>query len=660
MKKIPELLAPCGDFDALVSAIANGADAVYLGLDIFNARIRAKNFTKEELPKIVQLAHAHDVRVYVTLNTQLYDKELSQMLSYVNEMWVSGVDALIVADLGVASLIKKFYPYFEIHASTQCTVHNLDGLTFLNERLGFSRVVLARELPKQSIEYISQNGKAETEIFVHGAHCMSVSGQCLMSYAMGGRSGNRGECAQPCRLPYKIAGKNGYFLSLKDMSLAGHIREIINSGTASLKIEGRMKNDTYVGGTVAIYRRLLDEARNATNDEKQTLEGLFSRQGFTDGYYTSSITSKMLGIRTEENKEKTNSIRAEGKELKKVPVSLYARLIEGQRAELTISRDGISATAYGDIVQGAINAPLSEQDIKKSLSKLGSTPYEVKDLKIEKSDNIMLRVSSLNALRREAYELFVCTGRDGKECSYKHGKHSFKLPKIKTAVFSRVEQIPKNKDFFDIIYIYADRYSSGFGINGIYLPPVILDNEWGEIEKHLVRARQDGVKYALASNIGQIKRLSELGFEIMADFRFNVFNAPCIELLLDSGVSNVVLSPELTLPQVNDLEGVSVIVYGKIPVMTMHKCVLKDTVGCDKCAGTIQDRQGASFYAEGVFGHRCVIYNSVPIYMADRLERLKGHSHHFIFTNESASECYEIIKAYQNGSEPRGNIKRIK
>ncbi len=659
-KELPELLAPCGDSSVLECAIANGADAIYLGLDIFNARIRAKNFTLEELPQVVAVAHAHEVKVYVTLNTQLYDKELSQMLEYVGSLYECGVDALIVADLGVASLIKEHYSDFEIHASTQCTVHNIDGANFLADTLGFKRVVLARELPKKEIEYISQGARAETEIFVHGAHCMSVSGQCLMSYAMGGRSGNRGECAQPCRMQYKIAEKSAYHLSLKDMSLSSHIPEIIKSGTASLKIEGRMKNSDYVGGTVAIYRKLLDENRNATSTEKQMLEGLFSRQGFTDGYFTSNINSKMLGIRTSENKEASRNVSIPLKSLKKAPISLFARLIVGNRAELTITNDKKSVTVYGDMVQEAINAPLSKQDIEKSLSKFGNTPYEVTQIEIEKSDSIMLRVSSLNALRRTAYEQFIASGKEKRVCTYEGKGHNFNLPKIRTAVFSQPEQIPQNKDYFDIVYIYADRYKKGCGANGIYLPPVILDSEWGEIDTLLKKARADGIKYALASNIGQISRLTAQGFEIMADFRFNVFNAPCVEYLLQNGLSNVILSPELTLPQITDLAGVSTIVYGKIPVMTTHKCILKDTVGCEKCKGILKDRQNAQLYAEGIFGHRNIIYNSVPIYMADRQDKLRGHSWHFIFTNEGQRECYEIIEAYKHKKEPSTSVKRIK
>ena len=257
---LPELLAPAKDAQALKSAIASGADAVYFGTDLFNARMRANNFNLDEAREAIRLCHAHGVKAFVTLNIAILDREIPQMLEYVASLYESGVDALIVSDIGAMRLIKESFPDLEIHASTQASVHNTDGVRAL-ENVGCARVVVARELDKESIKEICDSVSAEIEMFVHGAHCMSVSGQCLMSYAMGGRSGNRGECAQPCRLPYKTACRNAYPLSLKDMSLCTLINEIIDTGAASLKIEGRMKNAEYVGGTVKIWRELLDAQR---------------------------------------------------------------------------------------------------------------------------------------------------------------------------------------------------------------------------------------------------------------------------------------------------------------------------------------------------------------------------------------------------------------
>ena len=657
-----ELLAPAGDMDALKAAIANGAGAIYLGLDAFNARIRAKNFTRENLGEAITLAHAHGVKVFVTLNTEIYDREISALLDTVSFLWMSGVDALIVADFGITSLLRERFPDFEIHASTQSSAHNLDGVELLNSTLGFSRVVVARELDKENIEYITKNAPCEIEVFIHGAHCMSVSGQCLMSYAMGGRSGNRGECAQPCRLPYKICGKSGYHLSLKDMSLSSHITELLESGVASLKVEGRMKGASYVGGTIGILSALLREKRNATGKERQRLEALFSRQGFSDGYFTGRIDKSMLGIRTEENKASTEQVsEKEAAPLQKVPVDLFAEFIIGQRAKLTIVRKDKSATVYGDIVEEAINAPISREDIAKSLSKLGQTPYTASEIHIEKSESVMVRVSSLNALRRSAVLALDAAMRKEIKTEYKQRSRGFSLPRRKTAVFFNPYAIPKNSGYFDVIFVPLWEYKRDTVANGIYMPPVIFDSEWEQVESALNEAYKNGVRYALVSNIGQVSRLKKMGFDITADFRFNVFNAPCVDYLMGLGFNGVILSPELTLPQINDLKGASVIVYGKIPVMTTHKCVLKDTVGCDRCRGYLEDRQGAKFFTLGLKdGHRNIIFNSVPVYMADRSEQISSNNPHFIFTDESEAEAYTVIEAYKRGSAPDFNVKRIK
>ncbi len=660
MKKSIELLAPAGDMEALISAISSGANAVYLGVEDFNARKRAKNFTLESVKDAIYLCHAHDVKAYVTLNTALFDKELSLALDTALTLWNMGVDGFIVADLGLASLIKEKYPQIEIHASTQCTVHNLDGANFLARELGFSRIVLARELDRENIKYISQNAKAETEMFVHGAHCMSVSGQCLLSYAMGGRSGNRGECAQPCRLPYQIGNKSGYPLSLKDMSLAGHITEIYNSGVASLKIEGRMKGKDYVGGTVAVWRELLDSQRNATKKEFETLGALFSRQGFTDGYYTCRIDKNMLGVRTDENK--AQSIKSKASEeltLKKPSIDMSACLIIGERARLTVTLDKKQATVLGDLVEEAKTAPMTKEDVSVSLSKLGNTPFTLGKLDLEMSEGIMIRKSSLNALRREAIDKLLNPNASVEK--REHGDHSVKAPKkIKTALFSREEQIPSNKDYFDIVFLYLDRIGSKTGANGLCLPPVIFDSQWADIEAMLEGAKKIGIEYALITNVGQIERVKKYGFKLVFDYRLNVFNGPCVDFLTRQGCENIILSPELTLAQARDYKGFGLVVYGKIPVMTTHKCVIKDTVGCDSCNTYIKDRQGARMYAEGIFGHLNIIYNSVPVYMADKWESVCNHSQHFIFTDEDKKECEEIIEAYKKREAPRGAFRRIK
>lgn len=657
--KLPELLAPAGDMSALKSAIASGADAIYFGTDLFNARMRANNFSLDQACEAIALCHAHGVKAFVTLNISLYNRELAQMLKYVSVLYENGVDALIVADIGAMRVIKRYFPSLEIHASTQASAHNLDGVLAL-EKLGCKRVVVARELDKESISYICNRSEAEIEIFVHGAHCMSASGQCLMSYTMGGRSGNRGECAQPCRLPYKAGTKTAYPLSLKDMSLAAHISEIIDTGASSLKIEGRMKSADYVGGAVEIWRELLDKKQNATRAHMARLEGLFSRQGFSDGYFTSEIDENMLGVRSEENKAQTKDIRVVTKELQKPLLDMYASFIAGEKAYLCVSDGKRKECVYGDIVEEAISQPMSTDALAKNLSKLGTTPYALGKLEIEKSDNIMVRNSALNDLRRRAVKKMLFYTREKTDAEYTPQGAVKEARCLRSALFSKPEQIPENADYFDRIYVYADRYESGCGANGICIPPVVLDKEWEQIEQKMAQARADGLKYALVSNIGQIERAKKHNFVLCADYRFNSFNAECVNYLYSLGFDDVILSPELSIPQARDMAGASIVAYGCLPVMTTHKCVLKDYVGCEKCCGFIADRTGARLFCEGIFGHRNLIYNSVPIYMADRAEELRAFSWHFIFSSEEKSECYDIIEAYKKKSPTLKKIRRIK
>lgn len=316
-----ELLAPCGSPDALHAAISAGADAVYLGTTLFNARMNAKNFDRGALVEAVKEAHSAGVRVYVTMNTTLLDRQMKDALIQTEFLYKSGVDALIVADLGYAKKVKELFPDFPLHASTQASGHNLAAAKFLHE-LGFSRMVCARELTKVNIAYLAANSPIPIEMFIHGAICVSASGQCLFSAFLGGRSGNRGECAQPCRMQY-----NGrYPLSLKDMCLAGHVTEILEMGVRSLKIEGRMKSPDYVRGVVSVYRRLLDERRNADDREIKFLSDLFSREGFTDGYFTGN-KSNMNGVRSDADKNTTKNLSLSHNEnkIKREPIEINDR-----------------------------------------------------------------------------------------------------------------------------------------------------------------------------------------------------------------------------------------------------------------------------------------------------------------------------------------------
>ncbi|MBQ2708277.1 MAG: U32 family peptidase, partial [Clostridia bacterium] len=373
--------------------------------------MNAKNFAGDSLREAIDKCRTHGVRTNITLNTLVHNREMRDVLAAVEELYILGADALIVADLGAAALIRKYFPDLELHASTQAAGHNTDAARTLAE-LGFSRMVAARELSFGDLGTLCRNSPIETEMFIHGAICVSQSGQCLASSLIGGRSGNRGECAQPCRLPYRKCGakaKDTYALSIKDMCLASHITEILSLGVASLKIEGRMKSPDYVYGVTSIYRRLLDERRNASSEELAELRALFSRSGFTDGYFTKKIGREMLGIRTDADKADTAAgtkpadYAALAKNRRR-PLSLSLTLAAGKPAALTVQSGALSASAEGAVPDAAKTCPLTVETVTKNLTKLGNTPFFAEHVDVKLEDGLMLPVSALNALRRDAVD----------------------------------------------------------------------------------------------------------------------------------------------------------------------------------------------------------------------------------------------------------------
>lgn len=674
---IPELLAPAGSLDSLKAAIAAGADAVYFGGGDFNARINAKNFTNDEIAEAIALLHSCGRKAYITLNTLVHDREMDSYLRFAEFVYKAGADALIVADLGGAMAIRRHLPELELHASTQMSGHNVAQAKLLSE-CGFSRMVCARELPKEDIDHLVKNSPIEIEAFVHGALCVCHSGQCLFSSLVGGRSGNRGECAQPCRLPYKTdAGDQSYPLSLKDLSLAEHITELINSGVHSLKIEGRMKSPEYVYGVVRAFRTLLDEHKNATTSEMSNLAKVFSRGGFTDGYYKRKIDSSMLGIRSDEEKQisriaLTSSEKIDAVVVKKQEISALAIIKADNPISLSLSCGDICVTAYGQIPDKAINAPITAEGAEKNLSKLGATPFVLSKFEADIDADLIVPISALNFLRREACEMLENALRRNEKTKIGFDKY-IPLPpdgEKRTAITARfysADQITRSaREFFDIIYLPLQSYSGE--CEGILLPPVIFDSELQKIEKILIQAKKMGAKYALVGNLGALELAKKHGFAVHGDFRFNAYNNESVAKLEKLGVENIILSPELTLPQIRDVKGdIATVVYGRIPLMLLEKCVVSEVANCNICAqntATITDRKGVSFPVLREYEHRNTVYNSAPTYMADReseLVRSKITNRHFIFSIESANEVDSVISAYRDHTLISNNqkIRRI-
>ena len=685
---LPELLCPAGSTEALYAAVLGGADAVYIGGKRFGARAFAKNFELSEIQDAAVFCHLHGVKLFVTVNTLIYDRELEEAYAYCRELYEIGVDALIVCDLGLISLIRERLPDFELHASTQMGIHNTAGADFAYS-LGLTRAVLARECSEGDIEKICKSSLAECEVFVHGALCVCHSGQCLFSSMVGGRSGNRGECAQPCRLPFG----RGYPLSLKDLSLAKHIPKLIDMGVASLKIEGRMKSPDYVYGVTRIFRALLDERRAATDAEMRELSEIFSRGGFTDGYFKAKLSSKMTGVRSDADKQITKEksglefgvirrkIAVEAKIKLGEPSRLCASLCVKERCGKEIKR--ISVEVQGKEAEPARSSPLAEDSVAERLMKLGGSPFMLdrEDIKLEIDEGVNLSPSELNSLRRSAVAQlterlalpiraretaalnldFAKINREGRAAS----------PVLNTAVIYSGENCREllfalPKDYFDTVFLPLDAFFADYSLDceglGVAIPPIIMESEWEKTLCELSSVHELGVKYALVSNVGQIEIALKLGFLPIGDFRLNISNRKSYALIREAGVERSLLSPELTLPMARDIGG-GVIVQGRMPLMITERCFISENFGCDKCASAVlTDRYGEKFPIMRCYRHRNQIFNSQYTYMGDKVRELDaaGVFHrHFIFSTERADEAKKMMDSYKKGEQRNAKTRRI-
>ncbi|MBE6577946.1 MAG: U32 family peptidase [Ruminococcaceae bacterium] len=668
-RALPELLAPAGSYRALQAAIDGGADAIYMGGAAFNARINAKNFTPDELRRGISLAHEYGAKVYITANTLIYDRELDDFLRACEDAYLCGADALIVADVGAASEIKKRIP-IELHASTQVSGHGAYASRILADA-GFSRMVCAREMCAEDIRAFIDNSPLEAEVFVHGALCVCHSGQCLFSSLVGGRSGNRGECAQPCRLPYKgVSGKEQYALSLKDLSLAMHVPNLIEMGVCSLKIEGRMKSPEYVREVTRIWRALLDQRRAATYEDMRQLDAVFSRSGFTDGYFVKKIGRSMLGVRSEEQKKESRALSTFERIERKIPIDMKMTVREGIPVTLTITRrDNLkSVSVSGNVPEAARTAPIDKDTVRRSLLKLGDTPYVAQNVDIELDEGLMLPISSLNALRRSAVEALCERAEQRVTNTAQKSKPKSKRTVTRVAMFYEPESIPESAyGYFDVIYTPLEKYTGS--TNGVALPPVIFDSEREAVRRMLADAKEKGAQHVLVGNLGHLDLVENSGLCVHGDLRLNVTNASTASRIEEMGIEDVILSPELGAAQMRDIGGKTyAFVYGRAPLMVTEKCVGKECGGCVACEDgktCLTDRKGIKFPVRRTFEHRSIIFNSVPFYMADKADVLRSNGlsmQFFVFSVESKKEAAEIIEAYKKKTPPKNPtaVKRIK
>lgn len=648
-----ELLAPAGSFDALKAAVSTGADAVYFGGNTLNARVFGKNFTDEEIIEAADYCKTFGVKSYLTLNTLVSDNELKKIIPFLKTVNDSNVTAVIVQDLGLASLIKNVAPDLPIHASTQMTIHNLNGVKQA-EKLGFSRVVLSRELPESELKYISKNSPLELEAFIHGALCMCYSGQCYMSSVIGERSGNRGKCAQPCRKKYGA----GFELSLKDLCMADNFVNFIETGIHSLKIEGRMKSPEYVSGVVSVYRKLIDENRNATKDEIRFLADLFSRDGFTNDYFCDRPSKKMFGIRTEKDKEKTKEISHITEE-RKIDVSLHfiAKLNENMKLVMSTGEKEVSVESEPPFV--AQNRAVSAEDCEKQLGKFGDTIFKLSYFTANIDDNLFIPMGALNNIRRECTKRLENALKEKEHRAFCDADLSIDEEKQKNdivAMCQTEEQALAVGEFVSEIRMPITKIKENYHNKTVaVLPEIIFDREMPEIKRMLESCKKMGINEVVCGNIGQIEWCREQGFDVHGDTGLNLFNSLSLQKSKEMGLKSVVMSFEANSGQMRDMKKplpVYSFAYGRYPVMIIENCLMKNRGECIDFKGysTLKDETGRELPVFCRFPHRNTIYNAVPLYMGDKQGELPNCGKLFCFTTESGEEAMEIFKMYENKS----------
>lgn len=664
MYEKPEILAPAGSMESVYAAVRCGADAVYIGGSRFSARANAVNFSDTELAEAIDYCHLHNVRIYQAVNTLVFDSELEDFLSAARLSAEAGVDAFIVQDMGAAKMLRQALPHMKLNASTQMSIHTKEG-ALLAKECGFSRVVVSREL---SLEQIGEICRADIEVeaFVHGALCMSVSGQCYMSAMIGSRSADRGLCAQACRLPFSaVKGENRCDLSLKDLSLVQHINELKEAGVRSLKIEGRMKRAEYVAAAVTACRAAAD----GREPDLDALRAVFSRSGFTDGYLTGKIGAEMFGTRRKEDvvsAEKVFPVLRElfRKETKAVKADFHAVIKKDKPALLEMRSDGVTVTVTGDAPQAALNRPTDLAAVESQLSKLGDTPYELGKVTGEIDEGVIIPASRLNALRREAVEKMNLARLNAKKkpqqfCDVDLNfvkKLNIKRKSIRVQVYS-AEQLEGVPNYAEIAYVPLNELLKNTekclncGVKtGIAMPRFVTEEK--SLEEKLIKAKESGVNTMLCTNFAHIRLGKRLGFEIHGGFGLNVTNTMSVRAYKELGLTDITASFELKLPQISTLGDelpYGIIAYGRLPLMLTRNCPVKQAVGgCKGCTGGLTDRTGR-FFPVKCDGVSCEVLNSDRLVMSDKLNEVNCDFILLMFTDETPEEVRRITDCYLEG-----------
>ena len=671
-----ELLAPAGSMESLRAAVQNGANAVYLGCGMFNARQSAKNFTPQTLVEAVKYCHVRGVKVHLTLNTLVSDREMVELTTLIRQAAEADVDAFIVQDLGVIQLCRQVAPKVPIHGSTQMTVHSLPGVMFC-AALGLSRVVLSRELSGAEIKYICDNSPIEIEVFGHGALCMCYSGQCYLSAAIGGRSGNRGRCAQPCRQSYGYNHwENKYPLSLKDNCLVGYVKDLESMGVASLKLEGRMKRPEYVATVTAVYRRAIDEGV-VTDSMMDALHMAFNREGFTDGYYRGETGTDMFGIRKEEreNPKWLQAARQSYENAENPLVDIQFRaVVKADGSYLTVTDpDGHVCKVEGPVPEVARNVPLEPAALAQRLSKTGGTPYRCTEVRTQVEPGLTMSAAAINGMRRDALnQLTALRARReapvlGKPERIADHLGTTGMPGLSVQVHS-ADQITDKLMKLETVMLYVPVHvlmeESQLCLNlltrgkvAAALPRIVHDREIPKLKENLRKLKELGLQDVLVGNVGLLMMAREMGFKIHGDYGLNVYNSGALNFLSKLNLASATLSFEMTMPQIRDLSKLvpcELLIYGRMPLMVVENCLFRGRTGECSChtgpAMKLTDKTGAEFpVIKDGNSCRSVLLNGKKLSWLDRQEdltKLGIWATRLYFTTESGKEVDRVLSDY--------------
>ncbi len=662
----PEILAPVGGAEQLKAAVRCGADAVYLGTSDFNARRNADNFGELELNDAVKYCHLRGVKVYVTLNTLVFDRELPALYETAKNIAESGADAVILQDFAAINAIKEICPELPLHASTQMAVHNANGAKLLEE-LGFSRIVLAREMSLNEIKAVRSAVSAELEVFVHGAHCMAASGNCYLSAMLGERSGNRGLCAQGCRLDWHSQHGRSYALSLKDMSYMDSIGELTALGVQSYKIEGRMKRPEYVAAAVTSLKSVID----GKSYDRDTLRSVFSRSGFTDGYLKANRTVNMFGTRVKDDvtaaADVLKNLTALYESEKKILTADFTlEMNRGIPSSLTAKCAGKAVTVTGEIPLVPLNAPLCRETALRNISKLGDTPFIMGEFDFMNPDGKMLPSAAVNDLRRRA-----CAELENAVLSSSRAINDVKPPVFgkytpgTSGIRVRLAEISQYSDELNgaqaVIISVDEILKNEKAISKIKpkiiaeLPDLVYPAAEAELESKLKKLKEIGITDGASGNIGGIRLLKNCGFAVHGLHGLNITNTAAVSQYEKLGLADITLSFEASAKSIAAMGGNirrGALVYGYLPLMLMRCCPQKSENGCKKCSGRtyLTDRKGVKFPVICHGREYSVLHNSVPLYVGGKqFPALDFYT--LYFTVETAEECAKIYDRFTHGAD---------